>query len=197
MKKVAVFLLVFMIVLMSALQTIAINQFGSYEQKMIKQGYTEEDMLNLNAVLYLSEENVKGLILQKYDEFKDWKKVREYYGVDEGKYENYMIGEKMHQETLNSIPSYIFDEMEDMGWTEIQINDFVNKTHLSEIDYEYAWKECKNGSAIGDIVQEKMSVNKEKSDLATEFVRGEMSIEEYEIRLRAILGSAVVRKRIK
>ncbi len=194
MKKMIVFLLVALIVTYASIPVTAEHLHDSYESRMIKQGYTEEDMLNLNAVLYLSEENVKGLILQKYDELKDWKKVREYYGVDEEKYENYMIGQKMHQETLNSIPSYVFDEMEDRGWTQSQTNDFVNKTNISNIDYEYAWKECKNGRSIDDVVKEKKSVDDERSDLDTEFVRGEMSVEEYETRLRVILNKDVVRK---
>lgn len=194
MRKVTVFLVVFMVVLMSALPTTAINQFDSYEQKMIKQGYTEEDMLNLNAVLYLSEENVKGLILQKYDELKDWKKVREYYGVSEEKYENYMIGEKMRQETLASIPNYIFDEMEDRGWTQSQINNFVNRGNTSKIDWDYAWKECKSGRTIEDVEKERMAVDKEISNLTTDFVWSEMSVQEFETKVEVILGKDVVRK---
>lgn len=195
MKKIIVFLLVAIFATSAMpLSVTARYRDDSYEGKMIKQGYSEEDMLNLNAVLFLSEENVKGLILQKYDELKDWKKVREYYGVSEERYENYMIGEKMHQETLNSIPGYIFDEMEDRGWTQSQINNFVNRGNTSKIDWDYAWKECKSGRTIEDVQKERMAVDKEKSDLATEFVRGEMSIEEYEIRLRGILNKDVVRK---
>lgn len=194
MKKIIVFLLVVLLTISAVTSATAIYPSDSYEGKMIKQGYTEEDMLNLNAVLYLSEENVKGLILQKYDELKDWKKVREYYGVSEEKYENYMIGEKMHQETLNSIPAYIFDEMEDRGWTQSQINNFVNRGNISKIDWDYAWKECKSGRTIEYVQKESKAVDREKSDLATEFVLGEMSVEEYEARLRAILNKDVVRK---
>lgn len=194
MKNIILFLLVVLLTISAVTSVGATYPSDSYEGKMIKQGYTEEDMLNLNAVLFLSEENVKGLILQKYDELKDWKKVREYYGVSEERYENYMIGEKMHQETLNSIPGYIFDEMEDRGWTQSQINNFVNRGNTSKIDWDYAWKECKSGRTIEEVQKERMAVDREKSDLDTEFVRGEMSIEEYEIRLRAILNKDVVRK---
>ncbi len=194
MKKVAVFLVVFMIVLTSAVSTTAIEKYDSYEQKLLKQGYTEEDILNLNAVLFLSEENVRGLILQKYDELKDWKKVREYYGVSEEKYENYMIGKKMQQETLNSIPSYIFEEMEDRGWTRSEISNFVNRGNISEIDWDYAWKECKSGRTIEDVQKERMAVDKEISNLTTDFVWSEMSVQEFETKVGVILGKDVVRK---
>jgi len=193
-RRTMLFIMIITLILGTTVSVAAIYRDDIYAKKMIKQGYTEEDMLNLDAILYLSEENVRGLIVQKYDELKDWKKVREYYGVDEGKYENYMIGKKMQQETLNSIPSYIFDEMEDRGWTRSEINDFVNKTNISRIDYEYAWKECKNGRMVDDVVEEKIDVDREKSELATEFARGEMPVEEYETRLKEILGKDVVRE---
>lgn len=193
-RKAILFTMIVIFVLGTTVSVAAIYRNDSYEGKMIKQGYTEEDMLNLNAVLYLSEENVKGLILQKYDELKDWKKVREYYSVDEGKYENYMIGKRMQQETLNSIPSYIFDEMDNAGWTKSEVNDFVNKVNIHQINSEYAWKECKSGGTIDDVVKEKKHVDNERTDLDTEFVYGEMTVQEYESKLTAILGKGIVRK---
>lgn len=195
MKKMIVFLLVATIATSAMTLSVAASyRDDSYEGKMIKQGYTEEDMLNLNIVLYLSEENVKPFILQKYDELKDWKKVREYYGVSEEKYENYMIGEKMHQETLNSIPDYIFDEMEDRGWTGSQINNFVNRGNTSKIDWDYAWKECKAGRTIEDVQKEKMAADKDKSILGTNFIQGKITLEEYKKRVTEILNRDVMRK---
>ena len=196
MKKIIVFLLVVLLTISAVTSVTAIRYNGeTFEDEMLRLGYTQEDVLELKAILILSEENVSAFIRQKYDELKDWKKVREYYGVSEEKYENYMIGEKMHQETLNSIPDYIFDEMEDRGWTRSEINDFVNKTNISEIDYEYAWKECKKGRTIDDIVEEKKALDDEKSDLDTEFVHGEMTIQEYEDKLTLILDKGIIRKR--
>jgi len=193
--KVVLFIMIITIVLgasPSAVAAIYRNDF--YTKQRINQGYTEEDMLEVSAVLYLSEENVRAFVLQKYDELKDWKKVREYYGVSEEKYENYMIGEKMRQETLASIPNYIFDEMEDRGWTQSQINNFVNRGNTSKIDWDYAWKECKSGRTIEDVQKERKVVDKEKSDLDTEFVLGEMTVKEYETKLSKILNKDVVRK---
>lgn len=193
-SKAVLFIIIITFVLGTTLSVAAIYRDDIYAQQKMKQGYTEEDMLNLDAVLVLSEENVRAFVLQKYDELKDWKKVREYYEVSEEKCENYMIGQRMRQETLNSIPDYIFSEMNDEGWTKSQINDFVNKVNISKINCEYAWKECKSGRKIQDIVQEKKAVDKEKSNLDTEFVRGEMTVQEYETKLKAILGKDVVRK---
>ena len=193
-RKVMLITMIVVFFLGTTASVAAIYRNDFYTKQRINQGYTEEDMLELSAVLYLSEENVRAFVLQKYDELKDWKKVREYYGVSEEKYENYMIGQRMRQETLASIPNYIFDEMENKGWTALEIHNFVNKTDSLKIDYEYAWKECKAGRAIEDIVKEKMAIDKEKSNLDTEFVRGEMTVQEYEAKLKAILGKDVVRK---
>ncbi|MBQ7950486.1 MAG: hypothetical protein IJ278_02030 [Clostridia bacterium] len=194
MKKVTALLVVFMMVFMCALPTIATAQYDSFEQKMIKRGYTQEDIWNINAMLYLSEENVREFILQKYQELKSWEKVREYYGVDAKKYENYIKGMKMRQETLDAIPDYIFDEMEDRGWTQSEITHFVNQTNILTINCEYAWQECKKGRTIEEVVEEKKAVNKQQSELASEFIYKNISVEEYEARLTEILAHDVVRK---
>ncbi len=194
MKKVIAFLVMIVIVVMSTLSTTAMNQLDSYAQEMIQRGYTEEDVKELKAIHFLSEENVKPFILQKYDELKDWQKVRAYYKISEDKYENYMIGEKMRQEVLDSIPDYIFDEMKARGWTQSEISNFVNRTNISKINCEYAWQECKKGRTIEDIVEEKNAVDKQQSDLDTVFVSKNMSVQEYETRLAEILDHDVVRK---
>lgn len=194
MKKIVAFLMAFMIVLTSAVSVTATNKLNSNEREWLERGYTEEDILESRAILYLSEENVRAFIFQKYDELKDWKKVRKFYGIDEAKYENYMIGKKMQQETLESIPNYIFDEMEDMGWSQSEINNFVNRGNISKIDWDYAWKECKSGRTIEDVQKERMAVDKEISDLITDFVWSEMSVQEFEDKVKVILGKDVVRK---
>ncbi len=195
MKKIIVFLLVVLLTISAVTSVSAVRYDGeTYEDEILRLGYTQEDVLELKAIHFLSEENVKPFILQKYDELKDWKKVREYYGVSEEKYENYMIGEKMRQETRNSIPSYIFDEMEDRGWTKTQISNFVNRGNISKIDWDYAWKECKTGRTIEDVQKERMAADKDKSILDTNFIQGKITLEEYKTRVTEILNRDVMRK---
>ena len=70
MKKIIVFLLVVLLTISAVTSVTAIRRNGeTFEDEMLRLGYTQEDVLELKAILILSEENVSAFIRQKYDDF--------------------------------------------------------------------------------------------------------------------------------
>ena len=138
-KICAIFMALFILANAMTIYSLAKEGESLYEQRLRLNGFTEQDELELKAIMYLSDENVSALIVNKYKELGDWKKVRAYYKVDEKKYESYMLGEKLWQETLNKVPDYIFEEMQQKGWTEKDRNQFVSRLEINRIGYEYGW----------------------------------------------------------
>ena len=179
MKRISALLVVFMIVLMCALPTTAMAQFDSFKQKLINQGYTQEDLWAIDAILLYSDENVPSFIVGKYKTLKDWDKVCAYYGVDKKQFDNYIDGMKRWQEVLDKVPDTVMAEMKAKGWSQQEINEFVNKMNLNQIDYEYAWKEYKSGKTVDELVEAKVSENKAISELLNKFIVNNMTDEEY------------------
>ena len=170
MKRISALLVVFMIVLLCALPTTAMAQFDSFKQKLINQGYTQEDLWAIDAILLYSNENVPSFIVGKYKTLKDWDKVCAYYGVDKKQFDNYIDGMKRWQEVLDKVPDTVMAEMKAKGWSQQEINEFVNKMNLNQIDYEYAWKEYKSGKTVDELVEAKVSENKAVSELLNKFI---------------------------
>ena len=186
-KKLFAFMSVILVVASIATITVfatkAIREESLYEQRLRNSGFTEQDRWELEAIRLFSDENVSALIVNKYKELKDWDKVREYYNVDKKEYDKFIEGKKRRQEVLDTVPKYIFDEMEQQNWTRKEVDDFVNKISVLDIDYEYAWGEMKTGKSVDEIVDEKRVVNKAKSELMTEFIYSEMDEKEYKEKL--------------
>ncbi len=184
-KKGFCILLAILIVIINVTMIVAFAEEGEslYEQRLRLNGFTEQDELELKAIMYLSDENVSAFVVYKYKELGDWKKVREYYKVDEKKYENYMLGKKLWQEKLDSIPNEILTEMEERKWTRSEISNFINRTSVAEINYKYAWDEIKKGRTLEDILEEKREKMTARSKLTNEFVYGDMTMEEYKQKL--------------
>lgn len=172
------------------LKSFAKDTESLYEQRLRLNGFTEQDELELKAIMYLSNENVSALVVNKYKELGDWKKVREYYKVDEKKYESYMLGEKLWQEKLDKIPDYIFEEMQQKGWIEHERNQFVSRLEINRIDYEYGWAEIKKGRTIEELIEEKEKEDESESKLMNEFVYGNMTTDEFRGQLLRIFKNA-------
>ena len=182
--------LIFVLGNLMPLKSFAEDTESLYEQRLRLNGFTEQDELELKAVMYLSDENVSAFVVHKYKELGDWKKVREYYKVDEKKYESYMLGNKLWKESLDKVPDYIFEEMKDKGWTERERDQFVSKLNIYSIDYEYAWTEIKTGRTIEDIIEERKKEDEAESKLMNKFVYGNMTAEEYRGQLLKIFKYA-------
>lgn len=178
-KKNMAILMSAMTVLLTATTVFAIYADDPTGEKLIKKGYTEQDINEINAITLYSDADVVGLILQKYEELGNWKSVREYYGVDEKKYQNYMEGLNRWQEVLDGVPESVMSAMKNEGWSQQEINNFVNKLNIAEVDYEYAWKQYKVGKTVEEIVKEKREEEKQISDLDTAFVMSDMSETDY------------------
>lgn len=177
-KKIAI-ILSMVLMLATATTVFAIYADDSTGKQLIKKGYTEQDINEINAITLYSDADVIGLILQKYEELGDWKSVREYYGVDEKKYQNYMDGLKRWQEVLDTVPENVMSAMKNEGWSQQEINNFVNKLNIAEVDYEYAWEQYKAGKTVEEIVKEKREEDKQIAELDTNYVMSNMSETDY------------------
>ncbi len=193
MKRILITLLALLLVFTTITPVFALYIDDPYAQELLKQGYTEEDILELSAVfalLTISGNNTTTYkdIMHYYYYFcqSNWKKVREYYNIDEKAYEDYMFGRMMWQAVLDRVPENVINDMKKRGWKQSQINRFVNDMNVMNIDFEYGWNEYKNGKTVDELVEEKDSADMEFSKLSTEFVWGEMSDEEYISRLKKI-----------
>ena len=179
MKKKIAFLLAVLLTLATVLTVFAVSSDDTSGKKLLKRGYTQEDLWAINAILLYSNENVPSFIVGKYKTLKDWDKVRAYYGVGKKQFDNYIDGMKRWQEVLNKVPDTVMGEMKAKGWGQQEINQFVNKMNLNQIDYEYAWKEYKSGKTVDELVKAKVSENKAVSELLTKFIVNNMTDEEY------------------
>lgn len=178
MKRIVNILIV--ILLITAVVPVSALQIDDpYAIQLMGQGYTESDIYEINAILLYSDANVLGLIIQKYEEYGDWSKVRRYYGVDEEKYENYIDGVARWQAVLDRIPDEVMSEMKSDGWTRSDISSFVNKLNIARVDFGYAWQQYKSGKTVEEIVKEKREQDKKISELDTEYVMSDMSETEY------------------
>lgn len=187
MKKSIAVILSIILVIATASTVFAIFVDDPLGQELINSGYTEQDIEEINAIIALSDENVLGFITEKYDLLGDWEKVRQAYKIDETKYENYMEGKARWQAVLDSVPDLVMTEMK-KEMSQYEINLFVNKINLADVDFEYAWKQYKNGVSVNDIVKEKREQDKKISDLDTEYVMSDMSAEDYMSALSEITG---------
>lgn len=178
-KRKTIIILAILLTMATATTVFAIYADDSTGKQLIKKGYTEQDINEINAITLYSDADVLGLILQKYEELGDWKSVREYYGVDEKKYQNYMDGLERWQAVLDSVPEEVMKAMENEGWSQQEINNFVNKLNIAEVDYEYAWKQYKAGKSVEEIVKEKREEDKQISELDTAYVMSDMTETEY------------------
>lgn len=185
-KSVAI---IFSIILVMAMATTVFAMFvdDPHGQKLIRQGYTEQDIEEINAIIALSDENVIGFITNKYDSLGDWHKVRQAYDIDETEYESYMEGVARWKALLDSVPENVMTEMKkEMSQHEISL--FVSKINFVDVDFEYAWEQYKNGMSVEDIVKEKKTQNEKISELDTAYVMNNMSAEDYMSAFAEITG---------
>lgn len=172
--------LVLLIVLVLAIVTtvFAISADDPFVQRVIERGYTQQDAKELSAVLVLSDENVIDYILQKYKALGDWKKVREAYGIDETEYQEHMKTQSEWQAILDRVPKGFMTSMKET-MTREEINYFVNRMNIMDIDFEYAWKQYQSGKTTEEIIIEKKEAKDKQSEMDTKYILGKISTEEY------------------
>ncbi len=169
MKK-TVSLMLLVAILMSSFGVLSLgNEKNDYE-KYYRIGLTDYDLEQMHIIAALSNHNILEEIAGIYLECKNWRIVRKVCGVTEEEYEKYLKDQETANKLLEEIPLYIREEMKEMGWTSQQIFDFSNRTRISDIDYGYAWEECKKGRTLIELQQEKQELNKKVSALINEYV---------------------------
>lgn len=178
MKKRISVLLSIVLAITTAITVWAVSVDDQIGQNLIRRGYTEEDLAEINAITALSDENVPSFVVQKYESLGDWQKVREAYGITEEEYENYMKAQSEWQAILDRVPDEFMTAMKET-MTRQEINYFINRMNIMGIDFEYAWEQYKSGKTAEEIIAEKKEANNKQSEMDTKYVMGEISTEEY------------------
>lgn len=178
MKKRISIILSIVLVIATAITVFAVSVDDPIGHNLIKKGYTQQDLAEINAISALSDENIIDYILQKYKALGDWKKVREAYGINETEYLNHMRTQSEWQTILDRIPKEFMDAME-QKMTHEEINYFINRMNIMDIDFDYAWEQYRSGKTTEEIIAEKKEQKDEISKLDTAYVMTDMSETEY------------------
>lgn len=178
MKKRIAIILSIALVIATAITVFAVSVDDPVGQNLIKKGYTEQDLDEVNAISALSDENVIDYILQKYKALGDWQKVREAYGISETEYENYKKTQAKWQAILDRVPDEFMAAMQE-NMTRQEINYFINRANIMDIDFDYAWEQYQAGKTTEEIILKKKEANDKQSEMDTLYVMGEISTEEY------------------
>ena len=178
MKKRIAILLSLLLVVATTVTVFAISADDRNGQILIKRGYTEQDFAEIDAITALSEESVPDFVIQKYEELGDWKKVREAYGINETDYENHMKAQAEWQAILDRVPNEFMAVMKET-MTRQEINYFINRMNIMDIDFDYAWEQYQSGKTTEEIIAEKKEQNDKISELDTAYVMTDMSETEY------------------
>lgn len=187
MKKRMAILLSIILVIATALTVFAVSVDDQVGQNLIKKGYTEQDLAEINAIVALSDENIVDYIVQKYKVLGNWQKVREAYGIDETKYESYMKAQSEWQAILDKIPDEFMTAMQET-MTRQEINYFINRMNIMDIDFDYAWEQYQAGKTTEEIIADKKAEKEKIAELDTAYVMSEMSETEYWKSLAEIQG---------
>ncbi len=175
-KRIAILLSILLVT--TTITVFAISADGQIGQNLIKKGYTEQDLAEIDAIVALSDENIVDYIVQKYKVLGDWKKVREAYGISETTYENHMKAQAEWQAILDKIPDEFMTAMRET-MTRQEINYFINRMNIMDIDFNYAWKQYHAGKTPEEILAEKKAEKDKISELTTTYVMSDMSETEY------------------
>lgn len=176
-RKIAIILSV-VFVIATAITVFAVSVDDPVGQNLIKKGYTEQDLAEINAISALSDEDILDYILQKYKALGDWQKVREAYNISETEYENYMKTQNEWQAILDRVPDEFMAAMkEEMSRQEIDY--FINRANIMDIDFDYAWEQYQTGKTTEEIITEKKDAHNKQSETDTKYIMGEITTEEY------------------
>ena len=151
---------------------------STWIENKLKQGYSEEDVYSILAILKLSDENFSPTIEQKYEELKEWDLVAESYGINLTDFRMF-VDNQMTIETRLDVPDDIYEEMIAAGMSTSQRRDFAMQTYNAKIDIETTWTAYKNGKTIADLIQERTANETEIAQTATDFVTGKIAEIEY------------------
>ena len=173
-------------VLLFTMSAGAVDVNSSYGQKLLKAGYTENDIMAVNAIIALTDENVPGFVINKYDELGDWERVLEHYGIDEKDYKKFTNDQRLYKDCIKNIPESVTKEMKDAGWSSAEITNFMNRINISKIDAKYAWNECKKGKSIEELHKEKEKISRQIADLGNKLIWGNFTEKEYRDELQKI-----------
>ena len=84
MKKKTIYTIIIAVLVIVAVTTSTVYAKiarSTWVENKLKQGYSEEDVYSIMAILKLSDENFSPTIEQKYEELKDWDAVAQSYGI--------------------------------------------------------------------------------------------------------------------
>lgn len=176
---------------------------SDWVEEKIKKGYTEIDAYSIMAVMALSDESVPTLIEQKYKKLGDWESVAEHYSIDIDEFNKFVEKQISSAEKL-AIPDDIYAEMTASEMTDEECKELSMKASNAQFDIETVWEAHKNGKTVNDLIKESTNLMNQKGQTATDFVFGNMTEEEYimkmqelspEMPMSEIIGFAIKERR--
>lgn len=151
---------------------------STWIENKLKQGFSEDDVYSILAILKLSDENFSPAIEQKYEELKDWDVVAESYGINLTDFHMFVDSQKTIEARLD-IPDDIYNEMIEAGMSNSQRRDFAVQTYNAKMDIETTWSAYKDGKTIEDLVEERNANKTEIAQAATDLATGKIKEMEY------------------
>lgn len=158
---------------------------NTWFENKLKQGFSEDDVYSILAILKLSDENFSPAIEQKYEELKDWDMVAESYGINLTDFHMFVDSQKTIESRLD-IPDDIYDEMIEEGMSNSQRRDFAMQTYNAKMDIETTWAAYKEGKTIADLVEERNANKTEIAQAATDLATGKINEMEYAKKVSAL-----------
>lgn len=169
---------VFVVALLATSTVYAKVARTTWIENKLKQGYSEEDVYSILAILKLSEENFSPSIERKYEELKDWDAVAQSYDINLTDFRMFVDNQMNIAEKLD-IPDEIYDEMTEAGMDNSARRAFVLQTYNAKMDIEDTWAAYKNGKTIADLTKERTEKETEIAQTATDFATGKITEDEY------------------
>lgn len=181
MKKKTIYTIIIAVLVIVAVTTSTVYAKiarSTWVENKLKQGYSEEDVYSILAILKLSDENFSPTIERKYEELKDWDAVAQSYGISLTDFHMFVESQKTIEAKLD-IPDDIYDEMIDAGMSNSQRRDFAMQTYNAQMDIETTWAAYKEGKTIEDLVKERTANKTARSQAATDLATGKITETEY------------------
>ena len=177
-KSIYIIITVMLVIALAATTVYARVARNNWVENKLKQGYSEEDVYSIMAILKLSDENFSPTVEQKYEELKDWDAVAESYGISLTDFHMFVESQKTISLRLD-IPDDIYGEMIEAGMSNSQRREFAMQTYNAKLDMETTWTAYKEGRTIEELVAERTANKTARSQAATDLATGKITEIEY------------------
>ena len=177
MKK-KIISIVAVLVVVTATTVLAKTFTTTVMREKLNQGYSETDVYSMLAIISGCEDKSFPEIEAKYKELGNWEDVAEYFGISQKNYEAFYQAQA-DLKKVTEIPDDVYNEMIASGMSEDECFQFAITAFNGKVDVSEAWEAKKIGKTINDLVRERVAVETQKSQTASDYAYGLMTEEEY------------------